>query len=170
MDQEVVIEFEVDNPKLISINEQYIHPVRQTKSGRYYSYFAKSPYLVEVQEYYKDVLKDKISDNDIKRLKDFIDRDKTNGVSLTIEIGIPLRDIRDNDASNFIKSIEDCIVDRTKSCKSKVDDSCNYEVTIRKSRYESEDNHMIIKIIMKTYGLPDYLHVITDEGQIHIED
>lgn len=162
MGKEVVIEFEIKNPKLISINEQYIHPVRKAKSGRYYSYFAKSDYLKEVQAYYKEVLKDKIPDDKIKLLSGFVDCDKSNGISLTIEVGMPLRDIRDNDISNYIKALEDCIVTRTK-----IDDSRDYEIVAKKSRYESEDFHMMVKITMSTYQLT-YYEVLEDEDQYQI--
>lgn len=148
------IEFEIDNPKLISVNDQYIHPVRKTKNGRYLSYFAPSPYLKEVKAFYEEILKDKISDEDIIKIQDFIaSSDKIYGLSLEIIYGIPLKSIRNDDASNYIKSLEDCIVRRTG-----VDDSIHYKVSAEKRIFESDDNHWIIRILIRSHELVNYLN------------
>lgn len=143
-------EFEIENPKLISVNEQYMHPVRKTKNGRYVSYFAPSPYLKEVQKFYKDVLSEKIPDEDIEKLKETIST-KDDGVELTIIVGLPRSDILEYDASNFIKALEDCIVSRTK-----IDDSRHFKVSIEKRNYESEDNRWIVKVVMSSMKILNY--------------
>ena len=143
-------EFEIENPKLISVNEQYMHPVRKTKNGRYVSYFAPSPYLKEVQKFYKDVLSEKIPDEDIEKLKETIST-KDDGVELTIIVGLPRSDILEYDASNFIKALEDCIVSRTK-----IDDSRHFKVSIEKRSYDSEDNRWIVKVVMSSMKILDY--------------
>lgn len=137
------VSFTIEDPKIISVNDQYIHPVRKTKSGRYVSYFAKSPYLKEVQSFYEDSLKDLISDNDIEKFKSFVENDKDNGIQLYIILGIPSSDIRENDASNYIKSIEDCIVSRTG-----IDDSMNYRVIVEKRKYDNEEGKWILKVVL----------------------
>jgi len=129
------IRFTIDNPKLISVNEQYMHPVKKTKSGRYTSYVVKSPYLKEVQEYYNNLLNEIISDEDIKKLQEEVSDEKLTGLALEIRLGLPRKDIYENDMSNYIKAYEDCI-----SRRLKIDDSRNLLVSIEEQLYESEDN------------------------------
>lgn len=102
------IRFGLDNPKLISVNDQYIHPVRKCKDGRYRSYFAKSPYLKEVQQYYKEVLSECIPESEVSEIKKILE-DPDKDLGLTLSIGIPENDFYEHDSSNFIKSLEDCI-------------------------------------------------------------
>lgn len=102
------IKFGLDNPKLISVNDQYIHPVRKCKDGRYRSYFVKSPYLKEVQQYYKEVLPECIPESEVLKIKKILE-DPDKDLGLTLNIGIPENDFYEHDSSNFIKSLEDCI-------------------------------------------------------------
>ena len=128
-----MIEFTLINPKLISINEQYIHPVRKTKRGTYTSYFAKSPYLKEVQQYFEEVLAEKVTEEDICKLKEEVN--ETNGVFLSLKLGLPRKDFYEYDLSNFVKSVEDCLVKRIK-----IDDSRNVKLDISKVLYNSANN------------------------------
>lgn len=128
IDNNFCIEFRVDNPKLISVNEQYIHPVRKSKSGRYYSYFAPSPYLKEVKKYYKDLLSKTISDNDVIKVNNFFYGDiPGRGICLQMIVGLPENEFYKHDISNYIKAVEDCISERLG-----VDDSKNTAVSIQK--------------------------------------
>lgn len=122
-----MITFSLVNPKLISVNEQYMHPVRKTKSGRYTSYVCKSPYLKEVQSYYSEKLKELISDEEVETLKKEVVKYDV-GVCLEIFVGLPRKEFYEYDVSNFIKALEDCIVSRVK-----IDDSHNFKVSIIKS-------------------------------------
>lgn len=135
-----MIEFILTNPKLISVNEQYMHPVKKTKSGRYTSYVCKSPYLKEVQSYYVDVLKKCISDEAVESLSKEVER-FSSGLELEIVLGLPRKDFYEYDVSNFIKALEDCIVVRTG-----VDDSCNFKVSILKQLYLSENDDWRMKV------------------------
>lgn len=148
----MVIEFEIDNPKLISTNEMYMHPVRKTKRGSYTSYVCKSPYLKEVQEFYKEVLSEKISDEAVMKLKSEVDSGNGNiGIVLTIHAGFPRKDLYEYDASNFIKALEDCIVNRTK-----IDDSKNLRVSISKDLFESENGDWKLYVKISTTSLSNY--------------
>lgn len=136
------IEFELTNPKLISVNEQYMHPVRKTKTGRYSSYVCKSPYLKEVQEYYKDKLSVLITDDDIIKLKETSeDVVIPKGISLYIRIGFPKNQLHKHDISNFIKAIEDCI-----SSRIGIDDAYNYNVSIKKTVSKDDNWKMFVRI------------------------
>lgn len=155
----LVIEFEIDNPKLISVNEQYMHPVRKTKRGRYTSYVCKSPYLKEVQEFYKEVLSEKISDDDVEDLQSEVSSGGGNvGVELTIRVGLPRKDIYEYDISNFIKSLEDCIVARIK-----IDDSRNLKVSISKNLFESESEDWKLYVKISTTSLLNFDSVAEEE-------
>lgn len=135
----MVIEFEIVNPKLISTNDMYMHPVKKCKNGRYTSYTCKAPYLKELQEFYQEKLGELIRDEDIEILKSEVSKDV--GVKLEIELGMPKLSIYANDASNFIKSLEDCVVNRIG-----VDDKYNLEVSIVKTIHESEIDEWILKV------------------------
>lgn len=141
------ISFEIEEPKLLSVNEQYIHPVRKSKRGGYFSYFAPSPALKELQAFYQEVLPEKISDEDIAKLKEYVEQGKDYGLELEIIIGMPIKKLDDADASNLIKSIEDCIVKRTG-----IDDSKNYRVTVEKAQYEN-DGKFKLKVTLSAYPL-----------------
>lgn len=130
--ENVSINFEIDDAKLISVNDQYMHPVRKTKRGRYVSYFAPSPYLKTVQAFYKEVLEEKITDEYIEMFNSAL-KDKSRGIKLEIIVGTPPEEFNRSDVSNFIKALEDCIVNRTK-----IDDSRNFEVSIKKRSYDNE--------------------------------
>lgn len=146
----MIIEFELVNPKLISVNEQYMHPVRKSKSGRYVSYVCKSPYLKEVQSYYTDVLSEKISDEDINNLKLEIKNSEALGIDLQIILGVPKSQIHEHDISNFVKSIEDCI-----STRLKIDDRYNYKVLATKQININNDN-WYMKVRINTIKLENY--------------
>lgn len=90
------ISFELINPKLISVNDMYIHPVRKCKDGRYRSYVAKSPYLKEVQEYFKEMLPQHISEVDAAMLKNNLDLSSGfYGLGLMLMVGIPEKEFYD---------------------------------------------------------------------------
>lgn len=133
--------FEVDDPQLISVNDQYMHPVRKCKDGRYRSYTCSSPDLKSLQSFYKGVLESKVIEDDIKVLKDFVDEKFGNGVLLEIVIGCPLKEIYENDASNYVKAIEDVIVKRTK-----IDDSRNLKVSIEKRYVEGDQWKLLVRL------------------------
>lgn len=109
MRNKLLVMFEIKNPKLISVNDQYIHPVRKCKDGRYRSYVVKAPYLKEVQEYYKEVLPELIPDEIVKEIQSEINKTSNYGLSLEFMVGIPEKEFYDHDISNFIKALEDCI-------------------------------------------------------------
>lgn len=113
---------------MISVNDQYMHPVKKTKTGRWVSYTCKSPSLKAYQKYYKEILDEQIDEDFINALKTWIDEDKSHGLSLEISVGIPKKEIYQHDASNFIKSFEDCLSERLG-----IDDSRNILVQICKS-------------------------------------
>lgn len=142
--KEVVVEFTVDKAKLISINEQYMHPVRKTKRGRYVSYFAPTPYLKEVKQFYKEVLSEKITDEQVLELQDALGDKYEEGLSLEIVIGIPDCNWKDSDVSNFIKSLEDRVVERIK-----IDDSRNFKVSAEKVHVEGEEYS--VRMSISTY-------------------
>lgn len=151
--EQLGIEFEIENPKMISINEQYLHPVKKTKTGRYVSYFCASPLLKELQEFYKEILQEKIPDSFVEQLKQII-IDKSDGISLELEIGMPESEILEWDISNFVKAIEDCIVKRMG-----IDDNRHYYVTAKKTIYESETKAWILKVLYHTTTLEKYSHL-----------
>lgn len=124
----MVINFEIKNPLLISTNDAYYHPVRKTKTGRYMSYVCKSESLKKLQEFYKEKLSEAISDEDISNLKKDLESSGTpKGIVLELFVGMPEREIFEHDSSNYIKALEDCIVNRIK-----IDDSKNHYVSIEK--------------------------------------
>lgn len=148
----MIIEFEIDNPKLISTNEMYMHPVRKTKRGSYTSYVCKSPYLKEVQEFYKDLLSKKISDEDVESLRLEIKEGNGDvGIELSIRAGFPRTDLYEYDASNFIKALEDCIVTRIK-----IDDSKNLKVSISKELFESDNGDWKLYVRINSTNLSNY--------------
>lgn len=151
-DLTVNISFELTDPKLISVNEQYMHPVRKCKNGRYTSYVCKSPYLKEVQSYYSDVLDNVILDSEVESVREFIDKDpKNSGLSLEIYLGIPESEIYDHDVSNFIKAFEDCL-----SRRLGVDDKFNLKVSISKEEVHGDVWKMKVRIStvhLQTYEL-----------------
>lgn len=159
--KDVVVEFEVSQAKLISINEQYIHPVKKTKRGRYVSYFAPSPYLKEVKKFYQEILNSKISDEQVKELQDAIGNDKyENGLCLEIVIGIPDNGWKDNDVSNFIKCLEDRLVERIG-----IDDSRNFKVSAEKRHINSEDYSVQVTIkTMKSEAFVSLNSGVVSEG------
>lgn len=131
----MIVEFKLINPRLISVNDQYMHPVRKSKSGRYVSYVCKSPDLKEVQQYYSEVLSESIKDEEVQILRDFINENpKGRGLSLEMHLGMPESQIYEHDISNFIKAVEDCI-----STRLKIDDKYNLSVYISKYVLSSED-------------------------------
>lgn len=141
-----MIEFDLINPKMISVNEQYIHPVRKTKNGRYVSYFAKSSYLKEVQSYFDEVLKEKIKDKDVEILVEETSSQDLPGVLLEMTLGLPRKDFYEYDLSNFIKAVEDCLTRRTG-----IDDNRNVELNVKKVIYETDrdDWKLFIRIASK---------------------
>ena len=145
------IEIELESPELISVNEQYMHPVRKTKTGKYYSYFAPAPKLKKVQEYFRNELSEKIKDEDIEKLKIFVESSKGCGLKFTMILGLPEVDLREYDISNFIKSTEDCLVTRTG-----IDDSRHYRIEAEKRLFSSEDNHWMLTIILESIHLINY--------------
>jgi len=141
-----IVRVTVKKPKVISTNDMYMHPVRKTSKGHYMSYFAKTSKLKELQEFYKNLFDEIITDDQVRELNLFTSESKTNGILLRVEYGIPVKELNEHDVSNFIKSIEDCIVSRTK-----VDDSRNLKVIAEKKIYESEENEWIMRISLSTY-------------------
>lgn len=131
-----MISFEIENPELVSVNEQYIHPVKKGKSGRYTSYFVKSAKLKKMQEFYENTLKEKITDEDIAELKIKLSQHPYTGLELRIFIGMPGNEINDHDVTNYVKALEDCIVKRTG-----IDDVKDYRVIAEKQI--SNDKWMI---------------------------
>lgn len=144
-----IIEFEISEPKLVSVNDQYMHPVRKTKSGRYTSYVCKSPSLKELQSFYKEVLSDKILDEDLKRYKEFLSEVPRSGIQLSLEIGLPEREIYEHDASNFVKALEDSI-----SVRTSIDDSRNLRVIVEKQY--TEDSSWMLKVRLCPYIVQKY--------------
>ena len=118
---------ELDSAKFISVNEQYIHPVRRCNDGRYRSYVVRSPYLKEVQQFYDEEFK-RIPDEVVKDFQDYVSQSSENGLEIYIEIGMPKSQINENDSSNYIKAVEDCLSERLK-----IDDSHNITVSASKS-------------------------------------
>lgn len=133
MIKKIVIDLEVEGPKVVSNNDMYMHPVKKTKSGRYVSYFCKSGSLKSLQEFYSKVFNDQIMEEDIESLKKELEN-PDNGISITFLFGMPASEVYQHDVSNFIKAIEDCVVERTK-----IDDSRHISVTAAKSIYENKD-------------------------------
>lgn len=133
-DKRYCIAFELVNPKLISVNDMYIHPVRKCKNGKYRSYFAKSPYLKEVQEYFAEVLPECIPESEVVKIKKVLEnRDKE--LSLEFIIGIPEKEFYEHDATNFVKAPEDCI-----SKYLGIDDSRNVEVMVGKWKVTNSED------------------------------
>ena len=147
------IEFEIERPELISINDQYMHPVRKTKRGSYVSYFAPSPVLKKTQAFYKEILQEKIPQEFIDQVKELVN-DKSCGINFMMEVGLPESELRECDISNFIKAVEDCIVTRTG-----IDDSRHYTVSAKKSIYDTEDKSWILKISYKTEEVRTYQRI-----------
>lgn len=133
----MIINFEIKNPLLISTNEAYYHPVRKTKTGRYMSYVCKSESLKKLQEFYKEKLLEAISDKDVDNLRDDLESGITKGVVLELFVGMPEKEIFEHDSSNYIKALEDCIVNRIK-----IDDSRNHCVSIEKFIYKPTDEEI----------------------------
>lgn len=148
------IEFEVFDPKLISVNDQYMHPVRKTKSGRYMSYVCKSPSLKEFQEFYKESLSQLIKEEDINEIQEFLRTTFRSGLCLSIEIGLPPRELYEHDVSNWIKALEDSISTRTG-----IDDSKNLRVVVEKKYTNDETWWLRVKIC--PYVADQYINVIT---------
>lgn len=138
-----MINFHIENPKLISVNEQYMHPVRKCKDGRYRSYVCPSPYLKEVKSFYDEVLKELVLDEDISDISSQIN--KNTGISLTICISFPEKDLYSEDGSNFIKSIEDSVTRRIK-----IDDCRNLNVNVVK--LISDDENLHLDVFVKNYN------------------
>lgn len=150
----MTIYFKVANPKLISTNEMYYHPVRKTKSGRYMSYVCKSENLKSLQEYYKDILPDLIPDATIEDLKRGFDSGEYKGLSLKLCILVPMKELYEHDGTNFIKAIEDCI-----SSRLKIDDSRNLQVSVEKVLSDSDDwsLEVLINTMSQVRTYPDAL-------------
>lgn len=142
-----MIDITIKDPKIISVNEQYMHPVKKTKSGKYVSYVCKSPFLKEVQSFYQGVLSQMISDEEISSMKKTLDPDSV-GLSLRIVIGLPRKDLYSYDISNLIKAVEDCIVAR--DC---IDDTYHLDVSISKRVYLSEEDSWVMRIILEPVSL-----------------
>lgn len=117
---------------LISVNDQYMHPVKKTKSGKWTSYTCKSPALKNFQKFYEKKFNEIIPDDDIEFFKKEIESHPLKGLVLSIDVGLPLKELFEHDVSNFIKAFEDCL-----STRLGIDDSKNLEVRIRKSVFDS---------------------------------
>lgn len=148
------IEFEVANPKLISVNDQYMHPVRKTKSGRYMSYVCKSPSLKEFQSFYEEALETLVSNEDVEWFKDYIKSVDRSGLQLSLEIGLPLREIYEHDASNWVKALEDSI-----STRIGIDDSKNLRVVVEK-KYTNDDSWWL-RVKICPYVAEQYINQTT---------
>lgn len=133
----MTIKFEIKNPLLISTNDAYYHPVRKTKTGRYMSYVCKSESLKKLQEFYKEKLSEAISDEDIRNLKKDLETGVSKGIILELFIGMPEKEIFEHDSSNYIKALEDCIVNRIK-----IDDSRNHCVAIEKFIFKPSEEEV----------------------------
>jgi Holliday junction resolvase RusA-like endonuclease len=120
-----IIDTTIDNPMLISTNDQYMHPVRKCRDGKYRSYFCKSPALKELQDFYKDILLKNISDDIVSEIQESVNNGKC--LSVKFRLHVPSKEFYDHDASNFIKALEDCL-----SSRIGVDDSRNSHVSIKK--------------------------------------
>lgn len=143
------IEFLLVNPALMSTNDMYMHPVRKCKDGRYRSYVCKAPYLKTLQEYYKDKLSTSVPDEFILDAQEFIKIQESSGLELTIQVGIPSKEIYEHDVSNFIKSLEDCI-----STRLSIDDSRNIKVSIEK--LTSHDDNWYLKVYIGPYSIKSF--------------
>lgn len=141
-----MIEFIIKDPPIISVNAMYFHyPVR----GKIRS--IKSDPLKALQKYYEKELKEDISDDDVQLLKTFLEEDKkNNGLMITLEFGLPRKNMRRCDVSNYVKAIEDCIVKRTG-----IDDKHHLKVVAYKSI--SPDNELkYIRIKLEPYTLGEF--------------
>lgn len=145
----MVITFEIKSPKLISVNEQYMHPVRKCNDGRYRSYVCKAPYLKEVQEFYKEILENVLTEKDVKEFKGAVGKDTSTGLKLGLQVGMPMSEIYEHDISNLIKAVEDCIAKRLK-----IDDKHNFEVAICKQVVP--ENEWYLKVAIETTQLEEY--------------
>lgn len=159
--EEITIEFEIDHAKVISVNDQYIHPVKKTNNGKYYSYFAPSYELKEMQEFYEKKLKEVTTEEQLKALRDIVEQsDKKIGLSLEIIWGVPSVSYRRKknffqmDATNYIKAFEDCL-----SGHIGIDDSCNYKVSCEKRVYTPEDGEYrwIVHARITPYEYKEYI-------------
>lgn len=137
-----VFEFTLENPVLVSTNDMYRHPVRKTKNGRYVSFFTKTEDLIEMQDFYKEVLQEKISDEVIQQIKDALETDHYDGLELYISLGYT-SGLYTEDISNYIKALEDCIVKRTK-----IDDSKNLMVSATKYNTTSESPVLYVSMYL----------------------
>ena len=159
--EEITIEFEIDHAKVVSVNDQYIHPVKKTNNGKYYSYFAPSYELKEMQEFYEKKLKEVTTEEQLKALHDIVEQsDKKIGLSLEIIWGVPSVSYRRKknffqmDATNYIKAFEDCL-----SRHIGIDDSCNYKVSCEKKVYTPEDGkyRWIVHTRITPYEYKEYI-------------
>lgn len=144
---ESIIYFAVKDPRLVSNNDMYMHPVRKTKRGTYVSYFCKSPSLKELSQFYEEVLSTLILEESIEFLKKEVSDGK--GINLKLEIGMPRNELYEHDVSNYIKAIEDCITNRTG-----VDDRYNLTVSISKSIILSTD--WVLKVTISSQSVEIY--------------
>lgn len=159
--EDIVIEFEIDHAKVISVNDQYIHPVRKSNNGKHYSYFAPSNELAEVQEFYSEKLKEFTNEEQLKALRDLVEQsDKKVGLSVEIIWGVPgvsyrrKKNFFQMDATNYIKAFEDCL-----SRHLGIDDSCNYKVICEKQVYTPEDGEYrwIVHARVTPYEYKEYI-------------
>lgn len=152
----VRFQFEIKNPKIISTNDAYYHPVRKCKDGRYRSYVCKSESLKKFQEFYKEELPKLLPEDEVKSLKSFIEEDGTYGIELVLEYGIPTSQIREHDASNFVKAMEDCIVSYTG-----IDDCHHIRVVVEKESFDNFTEDWMLKVTLGTYKIKKY-ETLTD--------
>ena len=146
--------FEIEKPKIISTNEAYMHPVRKCKDGRYRSYVCKSPDLKDFQEFYKEVLQEKIPDDKVVEFKKYIEESLKNTLDISITYGLPENEIFKHDASNFIKALEDCI-----STRLGIDDSKNSRVSVTKTVYNSFTSDWILRIKIVASKVENYKQI-----------
>lgn len=149
----MTVAFEILSPKVMSTNDMYMHPVRKCKDGRYRSFVCKSPSLKEFQAWYEEKLKECIDDESVTLLQTIVKGGDLNGLSLKIEYGMPENELYEHDASNFIKSIEDCIVKRIG-----VDDSRNLSVSVEKRVLNNFNGEWALYVEISTMKVDTYDH------------
>ena len=144
------IQFILENPEIVSVNEQYLHPV--SKSG--FSYFTKSSKLVKAQRYFAEELPKYISEEDIKSLQEIVTKDMNKGIFISLEFGMGINNLYLRDVSNYIKAIEDCLSEHLQ-----VDDCYNLKVCAEKMKLPEDikdPNSQFLRVTISDYTMKDF--------------
>ena len=145
--QSPILEIQLDNIKLVSVNNMYIiSKYRYKKINRTITSVCRSKEFTVMDDIVSDILDEVLDDNSIRAFKEYLNEDDQRAVRMTFNFHVPLRSFFQSDTSNFPKALEDVI-----KFKLNIDDCRNTKIIAEK--FLSQDKYWHTNILLEIYEL-----------------